>query len=50
MTVSEIERRLEEIKEELQRLQLEARGKDGTLERMANAAWRELNIGKAAFL
>jgi hypothetical protein len=49
VTVPEIEARLEEIREELQRLQLEARGQDRALERQINASWRELNISRAAF-
>jgi hypothetical protein len=49
-TTTRIEARLEEIKEELEELQLLARDEgDRALERQINAAWRELNISRAAF-
>jgi hypothetical protein len=50
MTREQIEKRLVEIRDELQRLKLEAREvHDRQLERQLDSAWRELAIGRSAF-
>jgi hypothetical protein len=51
MTTEQVERRLDQIRIELEALKLVARkAGDRALERQIDAAWRELNMGKAAFV